>query len=69
MQVIFVKLYEMLEKLNSNHIINEYKGLYNIAIESLREGNLMKNSGKIQDDFYLSVFHAVHDYSLQVILL
>ncbi|XP_076181951.1 tRNA (guanosine(18)-2'-O)-methyltransferase TARBP1 [Ptiloglossa arizonensis] len=66
-QVIFVKLYEMLEKLNSNHIINEYKGLYNIAIESLREGNLMKNSGKIQDDFYLSVFHAVHDYSLQTI--
>ncbi|XP_054004821.1 uncharacterized protein LOC128890398 isoform X1 [Hylaeus anthracinus] len=66
-QVIFVKLYEMLETLNCNHLTKEYKGLYNGAIEGIKDGNLMKNSCKIQDDFYLSTFHAIQDYSLQTI--
>ncbi|XP_076632949.1 tRNA (guanosine(18)-2'-O)-methyltransferase TARBP1 isoform X1 [Colletes latitarsis] len=66
-QVIFVKLYEILEKLNCDRIVWEYKGLYNTVIESLKDGNLMKNSSKIQDDFYLSVFHPMQDYSLQTL--
>nr|XP_034196395.1 probable methyltransferase TARBP1 isoform X5 [Osmia lignaria] len=66
-QIIFVKLYKMLEQFNCNDTIVQYKGLYDAAIASLKYGNLAINSSKIQDDFYFSVFHAVHDFSLQTI--
>ncbi|KAL2737261.1 putative methyltransferase TARBP1 isoform X1 [Vespula maculifrons] len=66
-QVILVKLYELLKCLNFDDIILEYAGLYNAALKSLQHGNLMKNSLKIQDDFYFSVFHPIDDYSLQTI--
>ncbi|XP_012146742.2 tRNA (guanosine(18)-2'-O)-methyltransferase TARBP1 isoform X1 [Megachile rotundata] len=66
-QTIFVKLYEMLEQFDCNDITSQYKGLYDATITSLKGGNLMKNSNRIQDDFYLSIFHAIHDFSLQTI--
>ncbi|XP_046830389.1 probable methyltransferase TARBP1 isoform X1 [Vespa crabro] len=66
-QVILVKLYELLKCSNFDDIILEYAGLYNAALKSLQQGNLMKNSLKVQDDFYFSVFHPIEDYSLQTI--
>lgn len=64
-QIIFVKLYKMLEQLNSDHVILQYEGLYNAAITSLKDG-LIRNSSKIENDFYLSTFHPILDYTLQV---
>lgn len=55
----------MLEQLNSDHVILQYKGLYNAAITSLKDG-LIRNSSKIENDFYLSTFHPILDYTLQV---
>lgn len=65
--MILVKLYELLKCSNFDDIILEYAGLYNATLKSLQQGNLMKNSLKIQDDFYFSAFHPIDDYSLQVI--
>lgn len=47
--------------------ISEYKGIYQAAVIGLQEENLMKNSFRIQDDFYFSKFHPINDYSLQVL--
>lgn len=55
----------MLEDKNSD-IISKYKVLYEAVVENLLEGSLMKNSAKVQDDFYLTIFHPINDYSLQV---
>ncbi|OAD54202.1 putative methyltransferase TARBP1 [Eufriesea mexicana] len=65
-QITFVKLYKILEKLNSDNITLQYKALYNASIANLKDG-LLKNSSKIQDDFYLSTFHPILDYTLQTI--
>ncbi|KOX69854.1 putative methyltransferase TARBP1 [Melipona quadrifasciata] len=65
-QIIFVKLYKILEELNSDHVTLQYKGLYNATIASLKDG-LAKNSSKLQDDFYFSTFHPIMDYTLQTI--
>ena len=66
-QVIFVKLYKMLENLNCDDVTLEYRGLYEATVESLKDGNFMKNSSKLLNDFYLSFFHPVQDYSLETI--
>lgn len=55
----------MLEQLNPDHVILQYEGLYNAAITSLKDG-LIRNSSKIENDFYLSTFHPILDYTLQV---
>ncbi|CAK9805252.1 Probable methyltransferase TARBP1 [Anthophora plagiata] len=65
-QIIFVKLYNMLERLNCDYVTLKYKGLYDAAVASLKDG-LAKNANRIQDDFYLSTFHPLQDYSLQTI--
>ncbi|KOC69711.1 putative methyltransferase TARBP1 [Habropoda laboriosa] len=65
-QIIFVKLYNMLERLNCDYVTLEYKGLYDAAVTSLKDG-LVKNSNRIQNDFYFSTFHPLQDYSLQTI--
>lgn len=57
----------MLEEMNFDHATLQYRGLYNAAIATLKDG-LARNSNKIQDDFYLSIFHPILNYTLQVIL-
>lgn len=57
----------MLEEMNFDHATLQYKALYNAAIATLKDG-LARNSNKIQDDFYLSIFHPILNYTLQVIL-
>ncbi|KAK2576673.1 hypothetical protein KPH14_005334 [Odynerus spinipes] len=66
-QVIVVKLYELLRSSNFHCIVSEYMRLYNAALKSLQQGSLVKNSIKVQDDFYFSAFHPIDDYSLQTI--
>lgn len=58
----------MLENLNCDDVTVEYRGLYEATVESLKDGNFMKNSSRLLDDFYLSFFHPVQDYSLEVTL-
>ncbi|XP_043584923.1 uncharacterized protein LOC122568806 isoform X1 [Bombus pyrosoma] len=65
-QIIFVKLYKMLEEMNFDHATLQYRGLYNAAIATLKDG-LARNSNKIQDDFYFSIFHPILNYTLQTI--
>ncbi|CAL7944642.1 unnamed protein product [Xylocopa violacea] len=68
-QIIFVKLYEMLNGLNyDKEIISQYKDLY-CAVNLNLENGLAKNSRKIQDDFYFSTFHPLQHYTLETIYL
>ncbi|XP_076647010.1 tRNA (guanosine(18)-2'-O)-methyltransferase TARBP1 [Halictus rubicundus] len=66
-QVIFMQLFQTLENLNYYNLTNEYRGLYKAIMESLKDENTMESFTRIKDDFYLSTFHALNDYSLQTI--
>nr|XP_031838654.1 uncharacterized protein LOC116429639 [Nomia melanderi] len=66
-EVIFIQLFNILESLNCDNITNEYRGLYKAIVEHFKDENAIKSLTKIQDDFYLSTFHASDDYSLQTI--
>ncbi|XP_017876975.1 uncharacterized protein LOC108623164 [Ceratina calcarata] len=63
-QIIFVKWFEKLKELNCDRI--KLEGLYHAANASLRDG-LSKNANRVQDDFYLSTFHATRHYTLETI--
>lgn len=64
-QVILVKLYEMLPA----DRCDQYKNIVEGVRESLRHGNLIKNSPKIMDDFYFTEFHANAEDNLEVYLI
>nr|XP_033329687.1 probable methyltransferase TARBP1 isoform X1 [Megalopta genalis] len=66
-QVIFIQLFKMLENSDCDNITNEYKGLYKAIMENLKDESTLKSFSRIQNDFYLFTFHALHDYSLQTI--
>ncbi|XP_043277155.1 uncharacterized protein [Venturia canescens] len=62
-QVIVAKLYEMLPEEHRYR----YKIIFKAVQESLRHGNLTKNSPKVMDDFYFTEFHPNEDYNLEFI--
>ncbi|XP_076301824.1 tRNA (guanosine(18)-2'-O)-methyltransferase TARBP1 isoform X2 [Lasioglossum baleicum] len=65
-QAIFMQLFQLLKNSEHDNFTNEYRGLYNAIVNSLNDENTMKSFIKIQEDFYLSTFHALNDYNLQV---
>lgn len=65
--MIASKLYDLATELSYTMITEGYRKLYVSLTKSLKLGNLMKNSIKLQDDFYFTVFDPIDDYSLQVV--
>ncbi|XP_046616037.1 probable methyltransferase TARBP1 isoform X2 [Neodiprion virginianus] len=66
-QVLASKLYDLAKKMSYLAVTEKYKELYNSLTKSLQLGNLLKNSTKLQEDFYFTVFNPIDDYSLQTI--
>ncbi|XP_078052515.1 tRNA (guanosine(18)-2'-O)-methyltransferase TARBP1 isoform X2 [Augochlora pura] len=68
-QVVFVNLFDMVEPYGdfTKDCINEYRGLFKTILKNFKDERTHDNFFRIQNDFYLSTFHALHDYSLQTI--
>lgn len=66
-QVIAFKLYDLAAQLSYSTITEKYSDFYAALSKSLKHGNLMKNSIKLRDDFYFTVFNPIDDYSLQTL--
>ncbi|XP_015607513.1 probable methyltransferase TARBP1 isoform X2 [Cephus cinctus] len=66
-QVVLVKLYELLITVTGPNTPAKFEGLQDAVIKSLQYGNMMKNSGQLQQDFYFTIFHPMDDYSLETI--
>ncbi|KAL6253772.1 hypothetical protein P5V15_015576 [Pogonomyrmex californicus] len=67
-QFVLTRLCELMKATYGDDSISAYKGIYQAAaIATLQQENSIKNSGRMQDDFYFSHFHPINDYSLQAI--
>ncbi|XP_046740839.1 uncharacterized protein LOC124408147 [Diprion similis] len=66
-QVLASKLYDLAQKMSYLVVTEKYNKFYIAVLKSLQLGNLLKNSAKLQDDFYFTVFNPIDDYSLQTI--
>ncbi|KAG5315232.1 TARB1 methyltransferase, partial [Acromyrmex insinuator] len=64
---ILTQLYELMKANYGDNSISEYRGIYQAAVIGLQQESLIKNSSRIQDDFYFSNFHPFNDYCLQTI--
>lgn len=63
-QVILSKIFVMLRL--EDYLLPKHQVIERAVQESMRYGNLKKNSTKLIDDFYFTIFHPIGDYNLQV---
>ncbi|XP_012266900.2 probable methyltransferase TARBP1 isoform X2 [Athalia rosae] len=66
-QVIASKLYDFATEMSYLTVTEKHGELYKALKKSLKYGNLMTNSLKLQDDFYFTLFNPEEDYSLQTL--
>lgn len=45
----------------------KYEAIQKSLTKSLSQGNAVRNAEKLKNDFYFTVFHPIHNFSLEVV--